>query len=40
LDTFPTERERNLLNLLKAELVVSAESNEFIVNLAADIDRD
>lgn len=40
LDTFPTERERNLLNILRAELVVNAENNEFVVKLATDIDRD
>jgi hypothetical protein len=40
LDRFPAERERNLLNLLRAELMISAENNEFVVELAADINRD
>ena len=40
LDTFPAERERNLLNLLRAEFMISAENNEFVVELAADINRD
>ena len=40
LDTFPAEREKNLLNMLRADLTVNAENNEFVVKLAADIDRD
>ncbi len=40
LDKFPAERERNLLNMLGAELVVDTDNNEFVVRLAADIDKD
>jgi len=40
LDTFPAERERNLLNMLGAELVVDIKKDEFAVKLAADIDKD
>ena len=40
LDTFPAERERNLLNMLRADLVVNAENNEFVVKLPGDISRD
>jgi C4-dicarboxylate-specific signal transduction histidine kinase len=40
LDTFPAERERNLLNMLRADLVVNAGNNEFVVNLPGDINRD
>jgi len=40
LDTFPAERERNLLNILGAELVVDTKNDEFVVKLAADIDKD
>ena len=40
LDAFPAERERNLLNMLGAELVVDIKKDEFAVKLAADIDKD
>jgi C4-dicarboxylate-specific signal transduction histidine kinase len=38
-DTFPTERENNLLDRLGAELLVGAKNNEFIINLKQDIDK-
>ena len=40
LDRFPAERDRNLLNMLRADLVVDAENNEFVVKLAGDFNRD
>ena len=40
LDRFPAERERNFLGILGAELVVDTRNDEFVVKLAADIDKD
>ena len=40
LNTFPTEPEKSLLDLLKAELVVSAEKKEIVVRIAGNINSD
>jgi C4-dicarboxylate-specific signal transduction histidine kinase len=40
LDKFPADRERRLLDKLRAEFVVKVESKELVVQLATDIDRD
>ena len=39
LDTFPTEREKNILDRLGAELLIAAENNEFVIELKQDIDN-
>jgi C4-dicarboxylate-specific signal transduction histidine kinase len=40
LKPFPAEPEKRLLDLLRAELEVSAENQEIVIRLAGDIDRD
>jgi hypothetical protein len=40
LKPFPAEPEKRLLDLLRAELEVSAGNQEIIVRIAGDIDRD
>ena len=39
LDTFPAERERNLLNILDAELAVDIDNNELVVRLNEDTNK-
>ena len=39
LDAFPAERERNLINVLRAELAVDGKNNELVINLATDVDK-
>jgi len=40
LKPFPAEPEKRLLDLLRAELEVSAENQEIVIRIAEDIDRD
>ncbi len=40
LKPFPAEPEKRLLDLLRAELEVSAENQEIVIRIAGDIDRD
>ena len=39
LDKFPAEREKNLLSMLGADLVIDAENNEVVVKLIENINR-
>ena len=39
-DIFPAEREKNLLDMLKADMVVDANNNEIVINLSTDIDGE